>query len=196
MGPTPSAQLATVRDGSSALGLVDSLPEVSLAQVSGLWRGTEVPTGHPMDGLLERYGWWGKDLRDPEAAHPLLFAGADGQVRPLDPRRIPTTAAFRGWAPRARWAARLTGMAHPLLATRTPAAQLRMFEHRGTVTAAMVYDSLPVIDVFRRLGPPGPGGRADTLLGVMDRWGQRQPFVFVLRRHEGPDPLDGFAVRR
>ena len=72
-----------------------------------------------------------------------------------------------------------------MLATRRPAARLRLLEHRGTLTAAMVYDSLPVIDVFRRLGDPGSAGRADALLGIMDRRGDRRPSVFALHRHEG-----------
>ena len=42
-----------------------------------------------------------------------------------------------------------------------PAATI---EHRGVLTAAMVYDALPVIDVFRRVGP-------DVLLGAMDMRG-------------------------
>ena len=47
--------------------------------------------------------------------------------------------------------------------------------HRGVVTAAMVYDSLPIIDVFRRVS-------ADVLLGAMDMRGLPSPFLFVLRR--------------
>ena len=39
----------------------------------------------------------------------------------------------------------------------------------------MVYDALPIIDVFRRVG-------ADTVLGAMDMRGLPAPFFFVLRR--------------
>lgn len=63
----------------------------------------------------------------------------------------------------------------PLLWTTQPRARLRMVEHRGVLTAAMVYDSLPVIDFFRRVGP-------DALLGAMDMRGLPNPFLFVLRR--------------
>jgi hypothetical protein len=48
-------------------------------------------------------------------------------------------------------------------------------EHRGVMTAAMVYDDLPIIDVFREAA-------ADTLLGLMDLRGLPQPFFFLLRR--------------
>jgi hypothetical protein len=63
----------------------------------------------------------------------------------------------------------------PLLTTRRPAARVREVRHRGVVTAAIVYDRLPVVDSFRRLGE-------DTLLGLMDLRGVPEPFPFLLRR--------------
>jgi hypothetical protein len=39
----------------------------------------------------------------------------------------------------------------------------------------MVYDNLPIIDVFRRLD-------ANSLLGLMDARGLDQPFFFTLQR--------------
>jgi hypothetical protein len=42
-------------------------------------------------------------------------------------------------------------------------------------TAAMLYDRLPIVDVFRRLD-------ATTLLGLMDARGIPQPFFFRLTR--------------
>jgi hypothetical protein len=50
-----------------------------------------------------------------------------------------------------------------------------MVEHRGVATAAMLYDRLPIVDVFRRLD-------AITLLGLMDARGIPQPFFFRLHR--------------
>ena len=52
---------------------------------------------------------------------------------------------------------------------------MRLVEHRGVTRAAMLYDHLPIVDVFRRLD-------AHTLLGVMDARGISQPFFFTLRR--------------
>ncbi len=49
-------------------------------------------------------------------------------------------------------------------------------EHRGVVTAAMLYDALLIVDVFRRIS-------ADTVLGVMDMRGLTGPFFFVPGRH-------------
>jgi hypothetical protein len=66
----------------------------------------------------------------------------------------------------------------PLLTTRQPKARLRAVEHRGVVTAAVLYDALPIVDVFRRI-------TADTVFGLMDLRGLAGPFFFVLRRHRG-----------
>ena len=107
--------------------------------------------------------------------HPLLFATRSGP-RPVDPALVPV-GILRG----------LPGLAHstparlaftavrPLLTTRRPKARLRTVEHRGVLTAAMVYDRLPIIDVFKRLG-------SRTVLGLMDLRGLTEPFFFLLRR--------------
>ncbi len=36
----------------------------------GTWHGAEVPTGHPLDGMLEASGWWGKQFSDSESGAP------------------------------------------------------------------------------------------------------------------------------
>jgi hypothetical protein len=142
----------------------------------GRWRGSGLPTGSPLDGLLESYGWYGKEFLDAETVHPLLFRDRSGRPRPVDPAFLPVRL-LRGH-PRlahnllAREAFRAV---RPLLSTDHPRARLRTVEHRGVATAAMVYDALPVIDVFRSMGPDG-------LLGLMDLRGLPQPFFFVLRR--------------
>jgi hypothetical protein len=64
-----------------------------------------------------------------------------------------------------------------LLRTRKPTARLRMMEHRGVVSATMIYDFLPIHDVFRSVDD-------DTRLGLMDLRGMAQPFFFVLRREK------------
>jgi hypothetical protein len=56
-----------------------------------------------------------------------------------------------------------------------PQARLRVVKHRGVSSAAMLYDHLPIVDVFRRLD-------GQTLLGVMEARGISQPFFFTLRR--------------
>ena len=122
--------------------------------------GSGLPTGSPLDGLLEAHCWYGKEFLDEESVHPLLFGDRSGRPRPIDPRWLPMAvlrdyAGFAHFAP-FRWL--FTGV-RSLLWTTKPAARLRTIEHRGVLTAAIVYDALPVIDVFRRVGP-------DVLLGA------------------------------
>ena len=50
-----------------------------------------------------------------------------------------------------------------------------MLEHRGVVSATMIYDALPICDVFRKVDD-------DTVLGLMDYRAFDKPFFFVLRR--------------
>jgi hypothetical protein len=50
-----------------------------------------------------------------------------------------------------------------------------MTEYRGVVTATMIYDSLPINDMFRAVD-------INKRLGVMDLRGMAQPFFFVLHR--------------
>jgi hypothetical protein len=171
--------LAAHRGGAQpgeALAFFDGLPTVTVAEMLGRWRGSGLHTGSRLDGLLEAYGWYGKEFTGPESAHPLLFRGRDGRPRPIDPALIPL-GPLRDYADLARWWPVRTAFGHlrPLLHTNEPKARLRTLEHRGVTTAAMVYDALPIIDVFRRVGP-------DVVLGAMDMRGLPEPFFYVLER--------------
>ena len=170
--------LADHRSGTSpqeALAFFDSLPPVPVERMTGRWRGSEVRTGSPLDGLLEAYGWWGKEMLDAESVHPLLFTGRNGPY-PVNPALVPL-AVLRTrpqLAHRALVRRVATGL-RPLARTRRPAARLREVEHRGTVSAAMLYDALPIVDHFRRVAD-------DVVLGLMDMRGLPERFCFVLRR--------------
>lgn len=153
----------------------DSLPAVRTTDLRGLWRGAGVPTGHPLDGVLERLGWFGKWFGDDERVHPLVFQTWRG-LRPVDPARVPLRPVLRsgrllGTAP----VARALQVVAPLATTLQPRARLREVRYRGVVSAALVYDDLPVIDVFRALDDR-------TVLGAMDARGMDQPFLFSLAR--------------
>lgn len=158
-----------------ALALFDSLPAIRAEELTGRWRGRELRTGHPMDGLLESSGWYGKQFDGVDAVHPLLFLGAGGEIYPVDPRRVPLGLADRVPAPVMARGHLLAKAFQPVLRTGKPKARLRNLEHRGVVTAAMVYDHLPIIDTFRRVDD-------DTLLGVMDLRDSSLPYFFVLAR--------------
>ena len=164
------------RDGTSpgeALAMFDRLPPVPVEGLRGQWIGGGLHTGHPLDGLLEAFGWYGKAFDDAERVHPLLFR-AGQRIVAIEPRWIPLALASRLQLQRRPWAAALFGLARPILTTTRPAARLRAIVHREVTTAAMIYDRQPIIDVFREIAP-------GSLLGLMDVRGQ-PPMFFTLRR--------------
>jgi hypothetical protein len=166
-------------DPLEALAYFDSLPVVETEEMLGRWRGSGLITGSPLDGLLEAYGWYGKEFVDPDTVHPLLFPDGAGEPRPLNPVLAPVDllvrhpGLFRNPVARAAF----TALA-PLRRTSRPVARARTVQHRGVATAAVVYDTLPVVDVLRRAD-------ADTLLGWMDLRGLAEPFLFLLQRDGG-----------
>ena len=159
----------------AALEAFDALAAVLPEAMIGTWRGTELPTGHPLNGLLGLYGWRGKAFIDADRVHPLLFDGHDA-VHALDPARLPLGVALK--LPRVSRTDAARGLFKtmlPVLATRAPKARLRSVAHRGLVSAGMIYDDLPIIDHFRRVD--------DTrVLGLMDWRPTPAPFFFLLTR--------------
>ena len=176
---SPTRQLAILRAGTTAaeaLALFDSLPPLRLDEVTGNWRGAEVPTGHPLGGVLESLGWHGKRFDGVDAAHPLVFEAGNGRLFEVNPALVPLRLALHS-GPLVRRPA-VGRFIRPLLRlarTTHPRARLRRMEYRGVVSASMIYDALPVNDSFRRVD-------ADTLLGAMDIRGPGQPFIFSLHR--------------
>ncbi|MGC4963382.1 DUF4334 domain-containing protein [Gordonia sp. DT218] len=164
---------------SAALELFDSSEPVETHAMLGTWRGAELPTGHPMDGLLAASGWWGKQFIDAETVHPLLFPARDGSsLWPMNP-----VHAFRGVGlarfPVVKRLSFATPIAvlRPIVRARSAKARLRTTGYRGTETATMMYDQLPINDVFRRLSDR-------SVLGAMDMKGSAQPYFFVLCRDD------------
>lgn len=175
---SPEQWLAEHRDGApadAALAWFDALPPVAPEEMLGRWRGSGLPTGSPLDGLLEAYGWYGKEFIDAETVHPLLFSTRRGP-RPVDPTLVPLgVLRDRSWLAHSRAARAAYRVGRPLVTTSKPRARLRSVGHRGVVTAAMVYDALPIIDVFRQVS-------VDVRAGLMDLRGLDAPFFFVLSR--------------
>ena len=177
---TPASRLAAFEAGggtsAAILALFDSLPPVSIDAMRGRWRGTGVPTGNPMDGLLERFGWYGKEFNGPDDVQPLLCKGRRGDIFAANPAFIPIGLVTRHIGLfHTRFAESVFALTGRAAAARHPTARLRMTEYRGVLTATMIYDSLPIQDMFRAVD-------ADTLLGVMDLRGMEQPFFFALHR--------------
>ncbi|MGK8523073.1 DUF4334 domain-containing protein [Nocardia asteroides] len=170
--------LTDVHTAQEAWALFDRLPAARVEEITtGRWRGEELPTGHPMDGVLVASGWYGKQFDGPEDVHPLLFTSG-GTVFPVDPRRVPLSLAGRVPLSGVRAVRKTLPLVRPALRTSKPTARLREVEYRGVTSAAMVYDHLPIIDHFRRAAE-------HTLLGVMDLRGMAEPYFFVLHRDIG-----------
>ncbi len=162
-----------------ALEAFDQLLPADLDFMCGRWVGCGLPTGHPMDGLLELYGWYGKEFLNPEQVHPLLF-GAQGQVK-LEPFPLMSTLGVLGpHAARNGLLVRMFTAIRWVFSTRKPRARMRMTEYRGKSTATMIYDGLPINDVFAKVDE-------NTVMGVMDLKGMEQPFFWLMRRESAPE---------
>lgn len=158
-----------------ALTLFDSLPTATQSFMYGAWRGAGFHTNHPMDGLLETFGWHGKEFIDDNSVHPLVCRDNAGHLFNVDPQRIPMSLATGASLPRSNLMNKLFLGLKTFLKTKHPRARLRMMEYRGKVSATMVYDHLPIHDVFRQVDE-------NTVLGIMDLRDLKDPFFFVLRR--------------
>jgi hypothetical protein len=167
------------RSAYEAFAVFDAAPAVESGSMIGTWRGAELPTRHPLDGLLEASGWWGKKFVDSETVHPLLFPTRDRTALwALNPGVMPIGLVLRIPMPRIRRSfADPVAALRPLAGTRKPRARLRTTRYRGVDTATMVYDQLPINDVFRRVSD-------DAVLGIMDLRGSARPYFFVLLRDE------------
>ncbi|MGV9800533.1 DUF4334 domain-containing protein [Mycobacterium sp. NPDC003449] len=163
-----------------ALAVFDAAEAVEPEFMIGTWHGAELPTGHPLDGMLAASGWWGKQFSDSETVHPLLFPTGDGTALwALSP-----VLAFGGLGISSKvpllknrsMAGPITTL-RPVLQTRSAKARLRTTRYRGVDTATMIYDQLPINDVFRRLTD-------GAVIGAMDLRGSGKPYFFVLHRDD------------
>ena len=161
-----------------ALALFDELDAVTLDFMMGRWQGSGFKTHHRMDGLLEAIGWYGKEFISPDCVHPLLFSDrADGrsEVYKVDPNPTAVNLGFSLDLPQKKALKPLYSTMSKLLKTEESKARVRMMEYRGRLSATMIYDYLPINDIFRRVDD-------NTVLGLMDFKGMEQPFFFVLNR--------------
>jgi len=156
-----------------ALELFDSLEPVGIDFMIGRWRGEGYPTGHSEDGLLEAFQWYGKEFESSEDVHPLLFSNRCGEIVRINPAVMALGGQQSG--PVSRITVRIFQLIMPMLSTSKSRARLRMTEHRGKISATMIYDQLPINDVFRKLDD-------NAVMGVMDNKIVKDPFFFKLRR--------------
>ncbi|AQQ55079.1 hypothetical protein B0X71_10105 [Planococcus lenghuensis] len=155
-----------------ALQLFDWLDEVEVDFMTGLWKGRELKTDHPLDGLLEASGWFGKRIVNADTVDPLVFPKDERRLYRINPGLLPLSVPF-SFIPRIL-VRQLAPKVAPFLKTKKSRARIRRMEYRGVDSAAMIYDQLPIIDVFRKVDER-------TVLGMMDMKGQ-QPYFFILER--------------
>jgi hypothetical protein len=145
MSPTPTIVgprwlenwLAGRADCANALSCFDTLAGLEPEFMIGRWRGAGLPTGHPLDGVLEALGWYGKAFESADRVHPLLFRTRSGAVIPLDPTFMPVRVALRWPALAKNTPVRMAFAAgRPLLRSDHSAARLRAVNFRGKRSAA------------------------------------------------------------
>jgi hypothetical protein len=175
VGSWPPAIKAGRSTTEEALQLFDSLEPVNLDFTIGRWQGSGLHTNHPMDGLLEASGWYGKEFVDPENVHPLLFLGKQGEIFKVAPNPAAMHWVLKLPVLKSKYLKPLLKLVNFVLKTEASQARLRMMEYRGKLSATMLYDYLPINDSFRKVDD-------NTILGVMDFKNLPQPFFFILRR--------------
>jgi len=153
-----------------------SLEPVDPIEMIGLWRGAGIPSGHPLDGVLENLRWFGKRFHSDRRADPLLFQWLPGRLVAIDPRFVPIGLAIR-LAPLGRTSVARNLFSHFQRAFRakgtTAALEVRTFGQ--IASAAMIYDAHPIVDHFRRVAD-------DTLAGMMCVRDDERRFFFKLTK--------------
>jgi hypothetical protein len=163
-------------DQASAISWFGSLPPVLPAEMVGVWQGEGIPSGHPLDGVLENLNWFGKRFHADLRADALLFQWRPGRLVPIEPAFFPI-----------RTVVGLAGFGRTFIARNWFSHLQKVFRARGTTasvglrtvdgneTAAMAYDRQPVVDFFRRVGD-------NEVAGMMVVDGDERRFFFRLRR--------------
>ena len=157
-----------------ALKAFDSLEPVSVDFMHGRWKGSDIITGHLLDGVFDASGFYGKIFLDNEEVHPLVFFAEDKkELYAVNPALMP----FRMELPKTKMMERIMNMGRFLLETKKSKARLRNLEYRGRVSATMIYDEIPIKDTFVKIDD-------NKVLGAMDLKGNPEPFFFILERDD------------
>lgn len=180
--PFPKRAAPSLSTPTEALVYFDGLDTVAISDMIGSWRGESFPTAHPLDGVLETYHWYGKRFESAEHVHPLVFETLNGRpvsINPLWALPVVRWLYALPW-PKSKTVGRLFQACIGLVSTHHSSARLRLTVYRDRATATMVYDTLPINDIFRKIDN-------DTLLGLMDLKGANPPFFFLLHREPSQD---------
>lgn len=166
---------------AEAISFFDSLEAVPLEMMAGLWKGAELKTNHPFNGKLKNLGWFGKAFITADRVHPLIFKHNE-KLFSLNTRLIPPGLLKIASTRNVEFLKPLLNKTSLLLKTGQPSARLRMTHFRGVATTTMIYDYLPINDVFRKIDQ-------DTVMGLMDMRDMEEPFFFILKRQKSPGSL-------
>lgn len=141
-----------MKDQRTALESFRRLPPIEPHELVGLWRGQGIPAGHPLDGVLENLGWFGKRFTSEMRADALLFKSDERRLVPIDPAWIPLRPALRfHQLGRTKFARNLFSHLQRRFRANGPVASVKSLPFEGVTSAAMVYDAQPVIDHLRRI---------------------------------------------
>lgn len=163
----------------TALERFRRLPPIEQHDLVGLWRGRGIPSDHPLDGVLENLGWFGKRFTPQMRADALLFRSGERRLIAIDPRLIPLRLALRFHKfGRTRIARNLFSCLERRLRANGTIASVRMLAFDGLASAAMVYDEQPIVDHFRRIDDK-------RLMGVMVMTHDDRLFFFELEYVDG-----------
>ena len=139
----------------------------------GRWKGFEIETGHPLGGLLVPAGWYGKVFLDNEEVHPIVFFGKDKtELYSVNPKLVP----FEMKVPKDERLKKMISIVRVVLETTESKARLRPLGYRGKVSATMIYDEIPLIDIFVKIDER-------RVFGVADMKGQ-PPLFLVMERDD------------
>ena len=162
---------------AEAFGFYDSLEPVSAKFMLGVWKGSECRTGHIMDGMLTIAPWYGKVFMSTEKVHPLVFEDKSGKKYCVDPQKVFRYIKEPAIMKLLTKFTQKVDMVFKAYRTVKSKARLREIRYRGGVTAAMIYDDLAIIDIFRKIDDT-------TVLGVMDLKGKmgEKGYFFLLTK--------------
>jgi hypothetical protein len=125
----------------------NQLPAVSPEAMIGKWTGGSFNTGHPTHKQLEDYKWAGKDFHSINEVDPIMLWDDQGnrtRYTEFGTARVRTEIDCQTFCVK-----------------RSSMLQIREVKFRGVVTAAMIYDKIPIIDYFHHVSE-------GVVMGAMD----------------------------
>jgi len=125
--------------------------------------------------LLELTRWYGKEFVSNDHIHPLLFLDKNNNIFKVTPNPMAMKLALRFPVHKIKVLKPLFSLLTLLSKTEASRARIRMMEYRQKNSATMIYDNLPIHDVFRKIND-------NTVLGLMDCKYISNPFFFILER--------------